>query len=86
MINAETRNYAKECNNFLFRKSWVDVFRALTNEQAGTLIKSVCNFITGVDEPPEDPVVNVAYELTTAKLNDSCKRHLNNLCQKRILR
>lgn len=85
MINAD-HNYATECHHFLFRKSWIAFFRQMTDAQAGVLIKKICDYATGIDEPPEDPVVNAAYGIATAQLNDSCKRHIENLYQKGILR
>lgn len=80
----EMHNYSAECNHFLFRRSWVPVFRTMTDAQAGILIKAICSYVSGVDESPEEPIVKVAYEVLTVQLNSSCKRHLDYLRQKEM--
>lgn len=50
-------NYSTELDTFLFRRSWGDVFKDLTEVQAGKLIKAIYLFTEGEDAAPEEPAL-----------------------------
>ena len=76
------KNYTKELNTYLFRRSWGELFNGLSNEDAGRLIKAVYSYVDGI-EPKEEDFNNVflisSYRMIVKQLNYSAKKHLMRL-------
>lgn len=69
-------NYTAEIDTFLFRRSWGEAFKGLTDVQAGQLIKAIYLFVEGEDAEPEDPALKALYKVITAQLNHSSRKYL----------
>ena len=76
---SEMHNYCVSLDNFLFRRSWGDAVKAMSDVQAGELIKALYRFTEGMGVTPADPIVAKAYQLMTTQLNHSCRRYINSL-------
>lgn len=69
-------NYSIGLETFLFKRSWAEVFRDLTDEEAGRLIKSIFEFTEGTEAPPADPKTRAVYRLICRQLNNSAFAYL----------
>lgn len=68
-------NYAKMLDTFLFRRSWGEVFKALTDEEAGKLIKAVYLFTEGEETLLQEPALQREYSMICKQLNQSSQKH-----------
>lgn len=76
-------NYVKELNTLLFRKSWSEMFRALSDEDAGILIKAVYDYADDAESVRENAEEHIDtyqlkcfYERMKRQLNQSSKRYI----------
>lgn len=80
-----SKNYVKELNTYLFRKSWGELFSALSDEDTGKLVKAIYSYGEGAESYPENinkPLLSGIYKMIIGQLNSSSKKHLKRLAEK----
>ena len=80
-----SKNYVKELNTYLFRKSWGELFSVLSDEYTGKLLKAVYSYADGAETYPENinkPLLSGIYKMIIGQLNSSSKKHLKRLAEK----
>ena len=68
--------------SFVFYKSWIPLFDGMTDEQAGALFKSLCNYQQGQDSRPADPLLGAIYDMITRQFAEDTAKY-EETCQKR---
>ena len=71
------KNYVKELDTFLFRRSWGELILSLSDEDAGKIIKGLYRFANGEDTPPEkfdSYTLASVYSMIRNQLNYSARR------------
>lgn len=69
--------YANKINSLLIRKAYVPLFVALSNEDAGLLIKALFfDFANMEREPIQDEHLQTVYDLVVAAIDDSAEKYL----------
>ena len=67
---------AKDKNSFVLYANYIDIFNALTNEQAGLLIKHILNYVNDLNpEESDDPVIKISWTIIKRQLKDDLKRY-----------
>lgn len=69
-------NYTPYLETFLFKREWAEIFKELTDEEAGRLIKSLYLFTEGENQPPADIKTRVIYHTIAKQLNNSAYNYL----------
>lgn len=70
-----TRSEKTSRSGWLFRESWMPIFRDLPSEQAGQLIKYVAAAVTGDDLPDVDPTLMVMGHMMVDELMASREKY-----------
>ena len=68
-------NYTTLLDTFLFRRSWGEVFSALSDEEAGELIKAIYRYADGLGRDPEKKEIISVYKMIIRQLNYSARRY-----------
>lgn len=74
---------AEEKNSFLFYTDWGDVFDQLPDEQAGKLIKHICDYVRDLDPETDDIIVKLAFTPMRATLKRDLKKWEKSKGQKK---
>ena len=69
-------NYSRFIETFLVRKSWGDLFQALTDENAGKLIKAIFAHTYGEGAALEDSTLNSILKTITKEIDLSAYKYL----------
>lgn len=69
-------NYSRSLETFLFKRSWGEAFKDLTEVQAGKLIKAIYLFTEGQDATPEETELKTLYKMITSQLNYSARSYV----------
>lgn len=72
-------NYSMQMDTFIFRRTWGEALKDLTDAEAGQLIKAVCAFTDGEFTEFEDGSLNTLYKMITGQLNYSAKRYMKKV-------
>ena len=70
------KNYSQAMETFLFRKSWGEIFRGLSDEKAGQLIKAIYTHATGESVTLEDTTLNSILKTITKEIDLSAYKYL----------
>ena len=72
-------NYSVQIETFLFRRSWGEAFLALTDAQAGELIKAIYLYTEGGEPIIEDTMLRSIYGMMIKQLNISAKKYVQRI-------
>ena len=67
--------------SILFYVDWGETFNALTDEQAGKLIKHLCAYVNDEDPQTDDPIVNAVFVNIRQQLKRDLKKY-EDICLK----
>lgn len=70
------KHYSEAMNQVLFQKSWAPIFRSLTDAEAGKVIKSVYDFMSGNDPELDDPKLDGIFLMIADSIECSAKKYL----------
>lgn len=68
--------------SFVIYENWCELFCNLPNEEAGNLIKNICNYKLNKDLNKDSPVVNAIFEMIKITLDEDEKKY-QETCEKR---
>ena len=71
------KNYSQLIETFILRKSWGEIFHALTDEKAGQLIKAIYDHVNGEDEDLEDATLNGLLKTLTKEIDWNAYKYLS---------
>lgn len=71
----------KDKNSFLFMDSWITLFQSMPSQEAGDLIKAVCDFSTGKQAEIENPLVLAMFNLIKKQMEEN-KENYKAKCEK----
>ena len=71
----------KDKNSFLFMDSWITLFQSMPSQEAGDLIKAVCDFSTGKQAEIENPLVLAMFNLIKKQMEEN-KESYKAKCEK----
>ena len=71
----------KDKNSFLFMDSWITLFQSMPSQEAGDLIKAVCDFSTGKQAEIENPLVLAMFNLIKKQMEEN-KDNYKAKCEK----
>lgn len=71
----------KDKNSFLFMDSWITLFQSMPSQEAGDLIKAVCDFSTGKQAEIENPLVFAMFNLIKKQMEEN-KENYKAKCEK----
>ena len=71
----------KDKNSFLFMDSWTTLFQSMPSQEAGDLIKAVCDFSTGKQAEIENPLVLAMFNLIKKQMEEN-KENYKAKCEK----
>ncbi len=71
----------KDKNSFLFMDSWITLFQSMPIQEAGDLIKAVCDFSTGKQAEIENPLVLAMFNLIKKQMEEN-KENYKAKCEK----
>ena len=78
------KNYVKDTNTFLFRRSWGEVFKDMSDEEVGKIVKAVYAYADGVDDLTEQLTKypsKCIYKMMIRQLNNSSAKYLKRVEQ-----
>ena len=73
----------KDKNSFLFMDSWITLFQSMPSQEAGDLIKAVCDFSTGKQAEIENPLVLAMFNLIKKQMEEN-KENYKAKCEKQV--
>ena len=70
------KNYCKEMNSFIFKRSWGEIFQTLPDEKAGQLIKAIYTHTNGSAVEMEDITLDSILRTITKEMDLSALKYL----------
>ena len=70
--------------SFVMYNEWQPLFKNITDEQAGQLIKAVYAYQFGEESPPEEPLLNSVYQMMRGRFETDAEKY-KVVCEKRKL-
>lgn len=78
------KNYTKDLNTYLFRRSWGELINAMSDEEAGKLLKAIYLYADGVEISADQlgtELLACVCRMIIRQLNHSSKKHLKRLSE-----
>ena len=68
--------YVNYINTVIFQKSWSRIFKALSNEDAGLLIKALFEFMEGKSPELEDDTLDGIFLMMADQIENSARKYV----------
>ena len=71
--------YSESLDTVLFQKSWSPIFRSMTNEDAGDLIKGIFCYMDGEEPEFDDYRIERSFELIMKQIERSARKYVKKV-------
>ena len=75
------RHYVEALNTVIFNKSWTPLFKALSDENAGKLIKALFDFMNGEKVNLEDDQLRAIFLSIANQIEHSARKYYSRVYQ-----